>query len=267
MNSNKILPVKEGGILAAGDSFTFGSEVNNNETWPAHLEMIQNQKVYNSGAGGYGVDQIILNAEKLVDEIKPKKIIIMILSQAIVRNSFSIFGGGAKPYFTVENNKLIPHNTPVPKPHSSEFQLGLMHSKLGYLHSIHRIMSSLNLDWWINNNNRHIKLLSTEAAVESSCALLDSFKKKHNNIETLLVFTYGGSEVSNKYLPPFVPPVINCATKSGYKVLDMWDILISKDSPELKRIYKMHDNQPNPWGHPSSYGNKITAQEINKVKF
>lgn len=267
MNSNKIEQIKNGGILAVGDSFTFGSGVNNNETWPAHLETISKQKVINAGAGGYGVDQIILNAEELIDKIKPRKIIIMILSQDIIRNSFSIFGGSPKPYFTVENNKLIPHNIPVPISDSIQYQLGFIQSRFGYLYSIHRIMSNLNLEWWINGDNRNIKVLSTEEGVESSCALLDSFMKKNNNIEILLGFTYGGSEVSSKYQPPFVRPVINCATESGYKVLDMWDILISKDLSELKRIYIMHYNQPNPWGHPSSYGNQLIAQEINKLNF
>ena len=128
-------------------------------------------------------------------------------------------------------------------------------------------MSILNLEFWINGDKRNIKVLSTEAAVRSSCALLDSFKKKHQSMEILIGFTYGGSEVSSKYRPEFVLPVIRCATDSGYKVLDLWNALISKDLSELRRMYVMHNDLPNPWGHPSGFGNKFVAQEINKVNF
>ena len=41
-------------ILAVGDSFTFGNEVEDNETWPAYLEEILNKRVINAGVGAYG---------------------------------------------------------------------------------------------------------------------------------------------------------------------------------------------------------------------
>jgi len=68
-------------ILAVGDSFTYGYDVNNHETWPAHLEnllvnrvtggSLGNYKVINAGVSGYGLDQIILRGEQLVHKFKP----------------------------------------------------------------------------------------------------------------------------------------------------------------------------------------------------
>ena len=51
-------------ILAVGDSFTFGDEVKDDETWPAHLQQLLGRRVLNAGVSGYGFDQIVLRAEK-----------------------------------------------------------------------------------------------------------------------------------------------------------------------------------------------------------
>jgi hypothetical protein len=44
-------------ILAVGDSFTFGDEVEDSETWAANLEEFLNKRVLNAGVGAYGIDQ------------------------------------------------------------------------------------------------------------------------------------------------------------------------------------------------------------------
>ena len=44
-------------ILAVGDSFTFGDEVNDHEAWPAQLEQLLSHHVINGGVFGYGLDQ------------------------------------------------------------------------------------------------------------------------------------------------------------------------------------------------------------------
>ena len=44
-------------ILVTGDSFTFGSQVSNNETWPSYLEKKSGIKVFNGGHPGYSAGQ------------------------------------------------------------------------------------------------------------------------------------------------------------------------------------------------------------------
>ncbi len=53
-------------ILAIGDSFTFGSHVEDDETWPAQLSVLLNRPVWNAGVFGYGIDQMVLRTEKLL---------------------------------------------------------------------------------------------------------------------------------------------------------------------------------------------------------
>lgn len=51
-------------IIAAGDSFTFGDQVNNSETWPACLERRLRRPVHNAGVSGYGGAQAMLALER-----------------------------------------------------------------------------------------------------------------------------------------------------------------------------------------------------------
>jgi hypothetical protein len=46
-------------ILAVGDSFTFGNETEDSETWAADLQDVLNKRVINAGVGGYGIDQAV----------------------------------------------------------------------------------------------------------------------------------------------------------------------------------------------------------------
>ena len=57
-------------ILAVGDSFTFGDEVNDGQTWPAQLQLLTGRRVLNGGVSGYGFDQIVLRAEQLAAKIQ-----------------------------------------------------------------------------------------------------------------------------------------------------------------------------------------------------
>ena len=43
--------------MAVGDSFTFGDEVNDGQTWPAQLQQLTGRRVINGGVSGYGFDQ------------------------------------------------------------------------------------------------------------------------------------------------------------------------------------------------------------------
>jgi hypothetical protein len=104
-------------ILAVGDSFTFGEEVEDGETWAAHLEEILNKRVLNAGVSAYGIDQAFLRAELLLDKYDPDVVILSFIGDDINRTEYSYFayGQGWKPYFEYENGSLVLRNVPVPQ--------------------------------------------------------------------------------------------------------------------------------------------------------
>ena len=62
-NDNKDIKFKNNKkILVTGDSFTFGSQVSNNQTWPSYLEKIVKVKVLNGGQPAYSSAQSLRKA-------------------------------------------------------------------------------------------------------------------------------------------------------------------------------------------------------------
>jgi hypothetical protein len=117
MNSAAIKPLASNAILAVGDSFTAGSEVDEHQTYSAQLEAITGYPVINGGVGGYGTDQMILAAERFIPVLHPAMIVVGILDDDINRAGYRTYGGAPKPWFEVRpDGELVHHNNPVPSP-------------------------------------------------------------------------------------------------------------------------------------------------------
>jgi hypothetical protein len=97
-NSSRDEPLSRGAVLAVGDSYTVGSEVRDDESWPAQLERLAEIGVINAGVGGYGLDQIVLAAERLLPVVRPQMVIVGVYQETIVRANYRSYGA-PKPYF------------------------------------------------------------------------------------------------------------------------------------------------------------------------
>lgn len=104
----------EGTILAVGDSFTYGDEVNDEEAWPAQLQRLTGRRVLNGGVTGYGFDQIVLRAEQLVPLHRPAVVIAGFIENDVVRTEMASMWWRNKPWFTIENDQLELKGVPVP---------------------------------------------------------------------------------------------------------------------------------------------------------
>ncbi len=64
-------------IMAFGDSFTFGNELLEKDTWTAVLDAtLRNAEVLNSGVPGYGHDQAFLLSERLIPNFHPDIVLL-----------------------------------------------------------------------------------------------------------------------------------------------------------------------------------------------
>lgn len=66
-------------ILVVGDSFTFGDQVSNHETWAACLERRLDRRVQNGGVFGYGAAQALLRAELELEKRPYGAVVLSIL--------------------------------------------------------------------------------------------------------------------------------------------------------------------------------------------
>jgi len=103
-------------VLAVGDSFTFGDEVDDDATWPAQLERALGRPVVNGGVFGYGFDQIVLRAEQLLERIPADTLVVSLIAGDVERCEYS-YRYAWKPYFDIEDGALVLRNVPVPEPH------------------------------------------------------------------------------------------------------------------------------------------------------
>ena len=101
-------------ILVIGDSYTFGEEVSDNETYPFYLqELIQNSEVMNLGMHGYGHDQMLIFLKEEGFRYKPDIVILGFIHPDMTRNMVN-FRDYAKPKFELSDEGLKLTSTPVP---------------------------------------------------------------------------------------------------------------------------------------------------------
>ncbi len=104
-------------ILAFGDSFTFGEDVSDDETWAHQLEeLLPGSEVLNFGIHGYGHDQMLLYLLEEGVKYHPDVVILGFLSDDMERNLLS-FRDYAKPRFVLQGERLAGVvGPPIPLP-------------------------------------------------------------------------------------------------------------------------------------------------------
>lgn len=103
-------------ILILGDSFTFGAEVSDDETYPYCLQqMLPHVEVINMGVHGYGHDQMLILLREEGLKYQPDIVMLGFLPMDMPRNLLQ-FRDYAKPKFVLDNGELKLTGTPVPRP-------------------------------------------------------------------------------------------------------------------------------------------------------
>ncbi len=111
-------------IAILGDSYTFGEDVNFEDTWGHQLEILMGPgvQVLNFGVPAYGIDQAYLRYLREVREWHPDIVILSFISHDLVRSGMVYywigFPGaavpGAKPRFSLAGEELTLLNSPLP---------------------------------------------------------------------------------------------------------------------------------------------------------
>ena len=258
------LPQKRG-ILVVGDSFSAGSQVNDDQTWPSYLENIMGVPVNNAAVGGWGIDQMVLREELLADELLPNIVIIGTQEEGILRVGYSAYGA-PKPYFT-EGENLEIHNQPVPMSQnggqSNQFINILSHSFV-----IAQVLGFIDNNYWYSNTNQNfVKTNVDETKV--SCQLLKRLKS-HNerlHIRTVLVLQYSGSATNASGMPQslFSLDVAQCARNLGIETVDTFSKLRNLARENEAEFNKLFVIPPPEYGHMSAVGNQLVANMVAEV--
>lgn len=116
------IPKPEGQLRIAlfGDSFTFGEEVSDVETYAFQLERLLARshpgvEVLNFGVHGYGHDQMLLYLRETLPLYQPDIVLLGYVADDSLRN-LTTFRDYAKPRFRLKSGSLVLEGTPVPPP-------------------------------------------------------------------------------------------------------------------------------------------------------
>lgn len=101
-------------VIVLGDSFTFGEEVSDNETYLAYLaEQFPQAEIMNFGVRGYGYDQMLLYLKEEGVKYHPDVVVLAFNKLDLSRDRLA-FRDAAKPRYRLVDGKLELLNSPVP---------------------------------------------------------------------------------------------------------------------------------------------------------
>jgi GDSL-like Lipase/Acylhydrolase family len=162
-------------ILAVGDSYTYGEEVGDGETWPAHLQRLMNHRVLNAGASGYGFDQSVLRAEQIAAVRRPSAIVVAFIADDIRRTEMRRQWGAEKPYFDFQGDGLVLRNVPVPPRPDPRTTLTFWQRTLGHSFLFDFVLRRLNLlyDWF----GDHVRVHRPGDGERISCLLTERLRE------------------------------------------------------------------------------------------
>ena len=241
-------------ILAVGDSFTYGDEVADDETWPAQLQSISGHPVLNAGVGAYGIDQAVLRAEIVLDRFAPTTIIVAFISDDINRTEFHFYpwGGGHKPFFTHSNGELQLNNTPVPRRESKynpaiSFLRGILKKSV----IADKLLYRYAFNWWkeIPKNTR-----AHDQGERVSAELITRLDERADSIGArfLAVALPTNGKIGDNSR---IAALLELLRDDGVDVLDLVELSKELDEATLKDGFERR-------GHYSPDLNSWVAQEI-----
>jgi hypothetical protein len=239
--------VAEAPILAVGDSFTYGDEVNDGQTWPAQLQLLTGRRVLNAGVSGYGFDQIVLRAEQLAAKYKPAVIVVSFIADDIRRTEMRRLWSADKPYFVIEDGKLALRGVPVPPRADAASTLSFWQWTLGYSYLFDLILRRLDLlhDWY----GDHERVQAAGVGEHLSCLLAARLAElqKQSGARAIVLAEYDPVVWDD---PAFAAEqrrltrgLLDCAAKAGLATIDSFDALAATAAP--KKLYvTWHMNEP-----------------------
>jgi hypothetical protein len=228
-------------ILAVGDSFTFGDEVSDDETWPARLEKISGKRVINGGVFGYGVDQTYLRMRALGRKYKPDIIIFSLIPSDINRCELSERTSVPKPYFVLsESNELILMDEHVRKYIPPEDALEFPRSVMGYSFLIHQLMSKVLPEYWLQGAWKSTRLHSDGTVI--TCRIFDKLKSYslEEKVELYVLIQYGKNFDGDLEL---VDQVTACIDQDVLNLIDLRNSLAAvreHDIDRYKSLFRQH---------------------------
>jgi hypothetical protein len=280
-------------VSVFGDSFTFGSDVRNSDTWESQMEAQDSRlQVLNFGVGAYGLDQAYLRYLHEGVHFHPDIVIIGFMSENIYRNLnvFRPFYSSAypkniytKPRFSFENDKLSLYRNPLVSRedyvrfladdevvlkeigrNDYYYQTGYISGQLDLLPSVRLFKIAMrSLKEQLNPVvTRDGTYAANSEAFRLTTRLLEAFycaALQHESMPVIAI--YPDLWDLNRHLHHHLrryEPLLQYLRKHGLRHLDLLDAFVAYDADVPKDKLTVGR-----WGHYSPLGNKIVGHYLH----
>lgn len=219
-------------ILALGDSYTYGAEVADRQTWPAHLQRLTGRPVLNAGVAGYGFDQIVLRTGMLAPTVHPSAIVVDFIADDLRRMEARRLWSADKPYFEIDQGVAVLRNVPVPPPTDPRRTLTLTQKIFGYSFLVDFVIRRLDLleDWF----GDHIRVHPPGTGEKIACLLTERLAdiQQASGVPLLVVAQYDPyvwktTDFADEQRRA-TRALLDCARQRGLAVLDTFDALAAR---------------------------------------
>jgi hypothetical protein len=249
-------------IVCSGDSFTFGTDVTDDDTWCHQLTQVDPRiETLNMGQGGYGIDQAYLRFERDARPFQHQVHVFAFITEGFRRMRSNRFGLRGKPTLEIHGEELRVANVPVPPP------IGFGRYLLGVSRAAEelRTVALINLvgqrlrgpaaapQSGVAGESERLRSLSARVFAE-----LDRLNREKQS-RVVLVYFPMADDYLRRDSDPWRDHVRRSAATHGIPFIDVVDAFRRMTPQEVEPLYVR------PWsGHFSPKGNLFVARLIHE---
>ncbi|HLU37881.1 MAG TPA: hypothetical protein VK081_00755 [Planctomycetota bacterium] len=237
-------------IIAVGDSFTFGDQVDDDETWPAYLERRLQQPVKNAGVFGYSLTQAILRAEDVLERVPAEWLVVSLIPDDINRSELAKRYAPV-PWFDVVDGALVLRNVPVQDTSDpDELRQRRFKDILGHSALLDAVLAHVAQRWWIVDQ-KEVRAHPPGKGAEIALLLVDRVAATCRGRNCRVMFVLQGEEST-----PAADAVLVRAREKGLIALDLvaaFRAELARDPDAKRRLFA---------GHMTPEGNAWVAEHV-----
>ena len=251
-NGDQPRPPGERVVACVGDSFTFGDEVDDGESWPACLERELQRPVVNGGVFGYSLTQAVLRAETMLERFVVDALVVSFIPDDLVRSTFTR-RYTPLPWFELVGDGLELRGVPID--HAADADRDGTERRwkdlLGHSALVDAILANTVRGWWFENEKQVVAPQLAGREQELGQRLVDrvAVRCRERSVRLLLV-------LQDRRPTPAALAVLAHARARGIDVLDLasrYQELLAGDPSLEQRWFR---------GHMTPEGNAWVAREI-----
>ncbi|MCB9799287.1 MAG: hypothetical protein H6757_00830 [Candidatus Omnitrophica bacterium] len=251
-------------VICLGDSFTLGYGVGNDQTWCSGLELLNPRfEAINMGQGGYGLDQAYLWYQRDGAKFKHQFVIF-----AFIADDFRRLQPAAnKPYFLLQDGRLILKNSPVPRGHSRGNVYARLLPRLEEL-SVVRLVRRMMYSRMRENKKPFGRDPSTRQLLDTGMQIFQDFAQLAQQRGAIPVFVYLPTIEDYRFGNQMGSPFAGEFSKRGLLFLDLTPQLQTKTPAEITDLFFKSEDFPyaevpsNAARHYTPAGHQFAATHI-----